>query len=275
MRGRLPDFLILGAPKSGTTSLSAWLSAHVDVFVPPQKELNFFNSADRWAEGLEWYAGELAGGGERMAGEATPTYLHDPDAAERIASTIPNARFIALLREPVDRAWSHYTYDRDLDLRATPPFEEIAASAGEPDEHRYLTQGRYVRHLRRYASLLSRDQILVLWFDDLRDRPEVTWRAACEHLGLTAEPVPESVGSVHNRHYRLRAPWVRRQMVRRRAWKRLPFGLAPRLDRLLRSEGDYDPLAPEVRDRLRRSFLEDDLALADWLGRPLPTGWER
>ncbi len=272
---RLPDFLIIGSPKSGTTSLAAWLGAHPDVFIPPQKELHFFSRADRWDLGTDWYGAEFAAAGPaRLAGEATPNYLDDELVAPRLAATVPAARLIAILREPVERAWSHHCYDRDLDIDST-PFDDVVASAGRPDEHRYLRQGRYVRHLERFAALVPREQLLVLWFEDLRDQPEACWREVCRFLELAPDPVPADVGSVHNRHYTVRLPWVRRAMIRGRAWKRLPFGLAPRIDRLLRAERRYDELDPSVRDRLRAAFVDDDRALAAWLGRDLPPGWAR
>jgi hypothetical protein len=272
---RLPDFLILGAPKSGTTSLAAWLDARDDVLVPPQKELHFFSRDDRWEQGLDWYSPYFEPAGDRLAGEATPNYLDDPKAPERIAATAPGARLIAILRDPVDRAWSHYSYDRDLALNEVPPFDDVVRGAGGPAEHRYLSQGRYVRHLERYVEHVPREQLLVLWFDDLRDRPAEVWKEVCSFVGIPVEPVPEAVGSVHNRHYRLRARWVRDLMIRGRAWRRLPFGLAGRIDKLLRAEGGYDDMAPAHRARLRESFAADDRALEAWLGRPCPPGWAR
>lgn len=271
---RLPDFLIIGSPKSGTTSLAAWLGAHPDVFVPPQKELHFFSRDDRWALGPDWYASEFAPAGRRLAGEATPNYLDDEAVAPRLADTVPDARLIAIVREPVERAWSHHCYDRDLGIDST-PFEQIAAGAGGPDEHRYVRQGRYVRHLRRFADLVPREHTLVLLFDDLRDEPEATWRQVCSFLGISADPVPAAVGTVHNRHYTVRFPRVREAMVRWRAWKRLPFGIAPRLDRLLRSERPYDELSPALREQLRATYAADNSDLAVWLRRALPEGWRR
>ena len=271
---RLPDFLIIGSPKSGTTSLATWLGSHPRVFIPPQKELHFFSRDDRWAQGTTWYAAEFEPAGSRLAGEATPNYLDDEVVTPRLAETVPSARLVAILREPVERAWSHHCYDRDLDI-GSPPFDEVVASAGHPDEHRYLRQGRYVRHLERFASLVPREQLLVLWFDDLRDHPEATWREVCRFLGLPADPVPAAVGTVHNRHYTVRFPWVRRAMIRGRAWKRLPLGLAPRLDRLLRAERPYDDLEPAVRDELRAVYANDNRRLEEWLGRPLPAGWSQ
>jgi hypothetical protein len=271
--GRLPDFLIVGAAKSGTTSLSQWLAARRDVFVHPNKELHFFSRDNKWNLGVDWYRNELAGGGEHLVGEATPTYLAHPEAPARIAEVAPDARCIAILRDPVDRAWSHYWYDRAIALNDSPPFEEIVRTVGTASEHPYLSHGRYVRQLQRYAHVLPRDQMLVLWFDTLRDDPVATWRTACTFLGLDPDPAPAAVGSVHNRHYRLRWPWVRKAMIRMRAWRRLPFGLAPRIDRLVRDEGGYEAMPAETQRRLREAYAEDNRALAEWLGSPLPAGW--
>jgi hypothetical protein len=268
---RLPDALILGAAKAGTTSLAAWLGAHPDVHVPPQKEIHFFSH--RWEMGLAWYASELGETTKPLVVEASPEYLAHPDAAGRIAEVLPDAKLIALLREPADRAWSHYWYDHDLGLRELPTFEELAAAAGTADEHDHLEQGRYGRHLERYSATVPRDRLLVLWFDDLRDHPERTWREVCAFLGIDADPVPASVGSVHNKHYTIRFPAVRRFMLRQRAWRRWPFGLARRIDRFVRAEQDNPEMDADVRQQLRAAFADDRQALEAWLGRPVPAGW--
>lgn len=269
---RRPDFLILGAPKSGTTSLAAWLAAHPRVFIPVQKELHFFSRDDRWGAGPAWYGEQFAGAGDRLAGEATPNYLDDHRALDRIGEVAPRARLIALLREPVERAWSHYAYDAELDIERT-TFAAVAGSAGTTDEHRYVRQGRYADHLEHVLQRVGRDQLLVLWFDDLRDRPEETWRTVCDFLGLAADPVPPAVGTVHNAHYRLRMPWLRALMIRHRAWKRLPFGLAGRIDRGLRAERGYSAIPAEQRALLQATYAQDNARLASLLGRPLPGGW--
>jgi hypothetical protein len=267
-----PGFLILGAAKAGTTSLAAWLAARPDVYVPPQKELHFLSSDDLWGRGVASYEAAFAPAGDRLAGEATPNYLGLDTVPARAAQVVPGARLIALLREPVERAWSHHAYDHELGI-AEVAFDDVAATVGRDDEHRYLAQGRYLRHLERWCEHFPRDQLLVLWFDELRSDPRAVYRRTCEFLGLDPSQVPEEVGSVHNAHYRLRAPWVRRQMLRWRAWARLPFGLAPRLDRLLRDERGYEGIDPALAARLRRAFAADNQALAAWLGEPLPASW--
>ncbi|MGH2726565.1 MAG: sulfotransferase domain-containing protein, partial [Actinomycetota bacterium] len=113
MASQLPNFLILGAMKAGTTSLAYWLGEHPDVFLAPGKELFFFNVPQRWELGVDWYRSQFAGSEGKIArGEATPGYLGHPQAAERIAATLPDVRLIALLRHPADRAYSQYWHNR-------------------------------------------------------------------------------------------------------------------------------------------------------------------
>src|SRR5688572_14326389 len=108
---RLPDFLIVGAMRSGTTSLHKYLQAHPDVFVASGKEVHFFDR--RYGRGLDWYRSRFAGvTTERVVGEATPAYMYDENAIARIAHDLPDARLIVVLRNPVDRAYSHYWRNR-------------------------------------------------------------------------------------------------------------------------------------------------------------------
>src|SRR5437764_7156012 len=111
----LPNFFIIGAMRSGTTSLTRYLNAHPDVFVAPGKELHFFDQ--RFDRGLDWYRDcfERAAG-QRAIGEATQSYMYDAEAMTRLAVTVPKARLLAILRNPVDRAWSHYWLNRALAL---------------------------------------------------------------------------------------------------------------------------------------------------------------
>ena len=117
----LPNFVVIGAMRSGSTSLYKYLQAHPDVYMP-RKEIHFFDR--KWDRGLSWYLTRFEGhSGQTAVGEATPTYLAEPEALDRMASTIPDARLLAVLRDPVDRAYSHYWMEH---ARARDPrtFEE-------------------------------------------------------------------------------------------------------------------------------------------------------
>src|SRR5262245_45971784 len=108
---RLPTFLIVGAMRSGTTSLARYLGAHPDVFVAPEKEIHFFDRC--FDRGVAWYAERfIQAAGAGAIGEATQSYMYDPDAIARMRSVVPSARLLTILRHPTDRAYSHYWLNR-------------------------------------------------------------------------------------------------------------------------------------------------------------------
>src|SRR3954468_5620489 len=121
--GRLPDFVVAGAAKGGTTSLFYYLKPHPQVWMPEAKELHFFsNHFDR---GIDWLRAQFVGAGaDDVVGEMTPEYLEHPYAAERMASVIPDAKIVAILRHPVERAYSHYQM-QCAKFSAEEPFTDV------------------------------------------------------------------------------------------------------------------------------------------------------
>ena len=169
--GALPDFVIIGAQKCGTTSLYHLLTRHPLVEPAASKELHFFDSL--YDEGIEWYREcfplpKWKDGRTTITGEATPGYLFHPLAPERMAKMVPEARLIALLRNPVDRAYSQY-HQRVRKGRETRSFEE-AVGAENPDTE-YLARGIYVDQLLRWSRFYDRDQMLVLKSEEFFERP--------------------------------------------------------------------------------------------------------
>lgn len=263
---RLPDFLLIGAPKAGTTTIAADLARHPSLWLPREKELGFFDV--RWSEGLDVYRGRFARApADRLVGEATPTYLHAPAALERMASVVPEVRLIASLRDPVDRFWSHYWYNRAARRIESRSAEEIL----EVTSPQYLEPGRYGHHVGRAQELFDPSQLCVVVLNDMRTDPDATYRSLCRHLGVD-ERVPEGVGIARNGSYSLRFPFLRRQMLRFRLWRRLPLDLGFRLD-----EWNRVPLRPpampvELRTRLRAFYAIDTAELEERLGRRVPWG---
>src|SRR4051812_32606879 len=101
---RLPDFLIVGVTKGGSTSVAQWLGAHPRVFVPREKELHFFSNDENWARGLDCYGSHFESAGDaELVGEATPQYMYFPAAIRRMAEVVPEAKLIVTLREPGSR----------------------------------------------------------------------------------------------------------------------------------------------------------------------------
>ncbi len=265
----LPNFVVIGAMRSGSTSLYKYLQAHPDVFMP-RKEIHFFDR--KWDRGLAWYESRFEDhAGQPAIGEATPTYLAEPAALDRMVSTIPEARLIAVLRDPVDRAYSHYWMEhaRGREPRSFEQavHDELAGRAG-PGRARtadYLARGEYVRQLADVTSRYSRSRLHVVLFDDLRDRPHETYAEVCRFLAIDDGFVPPRIGERVNRYVAFRSLWVRGKR------RELPtkWRIGRIVGRLNAREGAYPPMAPETRARLRRHFAPGILELGDWLGRDL------
>jgi hypothetical protein len=218
--GALPDFVIIGTQKGGTTYLYHLLGQHPLVQPAASKELHFFDLF--YEEGIEWYrrcfpAPRWEDGRRTITGEASPYYLFHPYAAERMAKVVPEARLIALLRNPVDRAYSLYQQQVKKG-HETLKFEE-AMEAEEArlrsergrmleDEHlasfehqhfSYLSRGIYVDQLPRWFRFFGREQLLVLKSEDFFENPIETLQVVLEFLGLP-EWEPEDSGLENKRN---------------------------------------------------------------------------
>jgi hypothetical protein len=202
----LPAFLLIGAQKGGTTSLFHYLGQH-PAFVPAyEKEVNFF--AAHYGRGEAWYRANfplqatLDRVSERldegaMTGDATTWYLDHPLAPARAAALLPDAKIVALLRDPVRRAVSHYHHAVAYGLEDAPTFEEALALepqrlalegsfAGPHHRHRsYRARGCYAEQLERWFSAFPREQVLVLGAHELRSNSRATLDRVCAFVGLT------------------------------------------------------------------------------------------
>ena len=203
--GALPDFVIIGAGKSGTTSLYDLLIRHPCVEGAAMKEVRYFNQ--HFEKGIQWYRSQFPpprwkDGRRIITGEATPGYLFRIDVPERMAEVVPQARLIALLRNPVDRAYSHY-HHAVRSARETRTFEEAVqtekewllgaeAGASEREPHtgagrarfEYLKRGIYVDQLLRWSEFFDREQMLVLKSEDFFEREPETLKRVLDFLGL-------------------------------------------------------------------------------------------
>jgi hypothetical protein len=272
--GRLPDFVVAGAVKGGTTSLFYYLQPHPQVWMPANKELHFFSN--NFNRGEDWLRAQFAPAGDtQVVGEMTPEYLDHPDVAERMASVIPDAKLVLTLRHPVERAYSHYQMQK-AKFSASESFAEMVeleltrGPKAIPEPHRpYLRGGRYHEHLQRLLAHYPRDSLLVLLMDDLEDEPAGAYRQLCSHIAVASEPLPDNLGRRYNRTMPVRSKLLRKAMVRFNVEKRLPGSIGQYLDYFNRDKGEYEPLDPTMRQRLLDYFRDDTTALARWLGRDL------
>jgi hypothetical protein len=205
--GPLPSFLIIGVGKCGTTELYDRLLEHPNVHPSLRKEVNYFMY--RHAKGVDWYRAHFAtppnhGNHEPFfVGEASPGYVLNPFAPQRIMDLVPNVKLIVLLRDPVARAYSHYHHQRRLGMESLDSFE--AALAAEPDRLRgerervysdpdyqrfpyyadsYVTQGIYADYLPQWLNMFSKEQLLVIQSEVFYRNPTTTLKTVTEFLDL-------------------------------------------------------------------------------------------
>lgn len=207
----LPDFLIIGAQKGGTTTLYETLCRHPNVAKASRKEVHYFEGRD-YRRGTMWYRAHFptaiyrSFSGRRLTGEATPL-MHHVRPPQRIAALMPHVKLIALLRNPVDRAFSHYHKNVRRGAESLSFEDAIAAEPkrleGElertvADEDytsdaysvfSYLARGVYVDQLRRWLEWFPREQLLVLKSEDFFADPARTYGQVLEFLGLPGVPL--------------------------------------------------------------------------------------
>ena len=197
MAPQLPDFLGLGTQKGGTTTLHWLLAQHQQVHLPECKEVQFFTQHHHQGEG--WYRSHFEKASPlQRCGEITPFYLFHPEAPGRIQALLPQAKLIVLLRDPVERAISHYFHARKrgfepLELEKAFAAEPSRLASGDPfsfQKHSYLSRSRYLEQLDRYEALFPRHQLLILRSEDLFQHVEQIWPRLLEFLDLEPSVVP-------------------------------------------------------------------------------------
>ena len=209
MTSRLPDFVIAGAPRSGTTWLTTALDRHPDVWMakPLQPEPKFFLVDELYACGVaeysrRWFADAPEG---VRAGEKSTNYLESAVAAERMAAHLPDVRLVFVLRDPVERAISNYRWSvsngmEDADLATAIALEDERERTLEPRlryarPHAYVSRGRYAELLRPWLDSFPREQVAVIRFEDLVGDTATTVAAVHDHLGVERRPDLAGAGS--------------------------------------------------------------------------------
>jgi plasmid stabilization system protein ParE len=264
----LPTFVIVGAQKSGTTTLHEWLGQVPGVWVSDPKELHYFDQYQR--RGIEWYSAQFHPSAADLAwGESTPIYLYRDATRRDLAATLPTAKFVAILREPVARAYSQYWFARSKGVERAKSFAAaIEAEAarlaahpqGQPASGSYLDRGRYHRQLVDLADRAGRDRIQVHLMEDLTDDPVGVLRRTCEFVGVRD------------------ADLDRVDLRRMNAFGARTLNSATSRARAL--EGDVEEIRQDGRDTyppidaalardLRAQFASQNAELARWLGRDL------
>jgi hypothetical protein len=277
--GRLPNFLLIGAMKAGTTSLYHYLQGHPQVFVPPYKAPEFFVAESNWRRGVDWYRRQFAGArADAIAvGEASNSYAKYPQfdgVPERIAAHIPDVRLIYVVRDPVARIRSHYQ-TRLAEGTETLPIEEAVFQ-----NPTYLDYSRYGLQIARYLDYFPRQQMLVITAEDLRHNRRATMRNVYEFLGVDATILP---GELEREFYQtkdraVRSPiplWLRKSLKKHLPWmkrfKELENNLLGKIKRL-RRQANHDQeaaatclVSDALRERIVEQLRDDVLCLRNYM----------
>ena len=299
----LPDFFVIGVPKAGTTALHVALARHPQLFLSRLKEPKFFlcdgppparggpgdaRSYREWVWRREDYESLFAAApAGTLRGESSPFYLYDPEAQRRLHETVPQARLIAVLRDPVDRAHSNWAHLWSAGLEPVSDFvaacrrQEERKAAGWAPFWQYLGLGYYGEQLERLYQRFPRDQVLLLRYRDLREEPVATLDRICAFLGVVTAELHELPVENVTTHA---SPSLRNRALAAalRATADVEHGAPGRFLRpvtgflsrhLQREQRPRQPLTPEQRAELIPQFAADIAVLerltgesyADWL----------
>ena len=250
---RLPDFIAVGPPRTGTTWLHRVLRGHVNL--PSVKETHFF--AYNYHLGLNWYRSYFRDCfADLPTGEIAPTYFDHIEAPERIASVVPRCRIICSLRDPVERVYSHYKVWLRGGL-VEGPFDYAAQAC------QLGATASYASNLRAWQRTFGAGNVLVVLYDDLRANPQLFLDSVCGFIGIARVDLSESPGadSPVNRSARMpRNPMLARQirrlraaLIRRRHWRlgRLLEAGSPLWEFFFTGGNPFPPLDPTVEANLR------------------------
>jgi hypothetical protein len=250
-RRALPDFIIIGVEKGGTTSLDRYLRQHPQIVRSFKKEVKYFDC--NYSRGLNWYRSFFPHADEvqsqyRLTGEASPSYIVHPLAPQRIKDLLPGVKLIALLRNPVERAYSHYKANVRKGYEQLPFLQALAAeeqrlgdipqqiARGEEPElfnflhYSYKLKGQYADQLPAWQQAFPADQLLILRSEDLFEDTTGVFKKTLDFLGL--EPYDQADLQVFN-------------------------------------QGKYSSIDPQAREITARFFQPYNQRLEQMLGRPL------
>ena len=264
---QLPTFLIAGAMRCGTTSLNAYLREHPEISMGQTKEVHFFDQ--NYERGTDWYLQHFPDSdGSNAVGEATPGYMYLPEAAGRISSTLPDVKILILLRDPVERAHSHYWHNRSVGREKLDFAEAIASEPKRLERSRsyrarysYLDRGRYGRQLENMLRHIPIERVLIQTFDEITSDPTTVFRRTCRFLGVADDFMPHNLGQVTNAFVEYRSPRLRDMT------KGFPRRLRNSIALLNRkNSGRYEPMKKETADFIRSETEEDNRAIASLTG---------
>jgi hypothetical protein len=279
----LPNLIIIGGLKCGTTSLHHYLGLHPEIHMSKPKELNFFVEELNWDLGLDWYRGRFD---DRfpVRGESSPHYTNLPrytGVAERIREHCPDAKLLYMVRDPISRILSHWRHGTGAGYE-TRPMEEVLTR----DDQTYVTRSMYRQQLQPYIKLFDREQIEVIAQEELQTDREGTMRRAFRFAGVdenfTSEQFDrewEKSTAKESEQYQLMEKLIKLPGFRSfdRNFDRLPERMRWMVEKVVHNPDAPSAPKPElpdpIRDRLLSLYGEDVAALQEFAGREFQ-GWK-
>lgn len=285
------DFLIIGAMKAGTTSVHKYLSEHHSIYLPPEKEAPFFSDDDQFKKGYEYFFNDYFRNAppDSLVGKVTPSYMMSPDAPQRIKQICPNVKIIAILRDPIERAYSHYhmavrvkgekrTFEEAMSEQLEMPELSRARTKGNYWSD-YIVYGEYGRILEPFYRLFSSKQLLVLYIDELQSNPRVFMDKIFNFIGvksidskLLGKKFHSSaksglVSSIAYLALQTKLRRIGKVIIPSRFRRRLRFWLGLNLRAPASSviESGFI-LSPDVRNKLEELYLNDVRKLTELVG---------
>jgi hypothetical protein len=281
-----PDFLIVGAQKSGTTTLHYSLSAHKNIFMSNPKELNFFHNDDNYKKGINWYSQHFANCREnQIAGESSPEYIHYNIVPGRIAALLPNVKIIILLRNPIDRAYSAYWHavrhaGEHLNFESAIEIEQkrIRNDSYAEKYYSYLTRGNYISSVREYFNWFPADNISIIIAEDYFQNPVAIIKILLQFLSLDyySDFLEIAPSVLLNKGRALKSRKVQRFYVLLKL--NFPFletyfpVFTTFFSKLNRAGDNYSPLSYETRKLLWDYYNNSICELENFTGRQI-TNW--
>lgn len=273
-KGVLPNLIIIGAAKCGTTSLHYYLNLHPEISMSSPKELNFFVAEKNWQQGIEWYKSHFLDS-TKIRGETSPRYTacHTwKGVASRINSVVPKAKLIYILRDPVERIVSQYM-QRKLSGSEHRSFDEVLAQIDSSDQD-YLSRSQYYRQLKEYLNYFSDQQILILTLEELSSHRSATLKKVFSYLEVDDSfETPQINKKLHQTKDKIQKNslgfFISRMPLFNRV-RQLPRQTRWQIEKLL-----YTPLSqpvekpqidPELRQQIINLLREDIDRLRDYTG---------
>lgn len=202
----LPNFLIIGAAKSGTTTLHAMLRKHPDIFLPEEKDFKFFDDDENYQKGNEWYLNYFKKTqGQKVIGEANSEYLFSKKAAQRIREDLgEDVKLIAIIRNPIDRSFSEYLHQKRYNV-AHHSFDKYI----EPESDLFDTiigRSQYSKHIQNYWSIFPKENIKIVVLEELKKNPQGELNKIYDFLGVSSIQIEQLTQA--NKAYTPKYKWL-------------------------------------------------------------------